>query len=378
MPTHGALRPLMPRGAIVPGAIALLLVFLAQPAYAGPDFSQSKMVLSPEKASEGDLVTMTVTVTNSGNEDSPYTTVALELPLEAMFVDMDGFPESTVDPSQKVISGQMNLPVGASSKFSVRLIVPKDAGGRLIAPDLIVTNYHLGAQYYGHEVFDIDTRVTQSGIVFGGYRVTKAGIVTVAVLLLFPVLWLVIAFITRGAKTRHRYLPRALRRRVAPASAAFAIVIAIGFWTMFAAMAMRDWNSKTTWRETTCEITDSRLREENAASLTPDRSPVQRTRPASRVYKPLLALRYDANGHEMISTGFDTGSYLSVGGPRGTAADAAQWSVGDRVPCWYNPDDPSDVVVRNGFGGAYLFALFPLPVALFGLYQVRALIRGRE
>jgi hypothetical protein len=47
------------------------------------------------------------------------------------------------------------------------------------------------------------------------------------------------------------------------------------------------------------------------------------------------------------------------------------------VPCWYNPADPLDVVVRNGFGGAYLFALFPLPIAVFGLFRVRAMLRRR-
>ena len=31
-----------------------------------------------------------------------------------------------------------------------------------------------------------------------------------------------------------------------------------------------------------------------------------------------------------------------------------------------------DGVVRRGFGGAYLFTLFPIPVFLFGVWSLRA------
>jgi hypothetical protein len=52
-----------------------------------------------------------------------------------------------------------------------------------------------------------------------------------------------------------------------------------------------------------------------------------------------------------------------------------QWREGTVVPCWDDPLDPQEVVVRRGFGGAYLFTLFPIPVFLFGVWSLRALLR---
>lgn len=48
-----------------------------------------------------------------------------------------------------------------------------------------------------------------------------------------------------------------------------------------------------------------------------------------------------------------------------------RYALGATVPCWYDPADPTDVVVLRGFGGAYLFALFPVPVFLFGVALIR-------
>jgi hypothetical protein len=78
-------------------------------------------------------------------------------------------------------------------------------------------------------------------------------------------------------------------------------------------------------------------------------------------YVPVLGLKYDASGKGTYSSGYDTGSRIGIGGQGGRTEELSRWAVGGTTPCWYNPSDPLDVVVLNGFGGAYLFALFPIP-----------------
>jgi hypothetical protein len=116
-------------------------------------------------------------------------------------------------------------------------------------------------------------------------------------------------------------------------------------------------------------IHDSRLRIESAAPLGPQ--PVARLRRTSEVYRPLLALKYDAGGHETISTGFETGSRLSIGGIGAAVEETARWPIGSTVPCWYDPANPTDVVVIPGFGGAYLFLLAPLALLFYGVMAIR-------
>ena len=54
-----------------------------------------------------------------------------------------------------------------------------------------------------------------------------------------------------------------------------------------------------------------------------------------------------------------------------------EWVTGKTIKCWYNPSNPAIVVVRRGFGGAYLFYLIVLPILWFGLRRLRKLIRVR-
>lgn len=91
---------------------------------------------------------------------------------------------------------------------------------------------------------------------------------------------------------------------------------------------------------------------------------------------PVLGLRSAVGGHETFFSGYDTGSRLGIGGQGGRTEDLAGGTVGSKVPCWYNPDDSLDVVVLRGFGGAYLFALFRLPVFLLGVAGLRRALSG--
>jgi hypothetical protein len=116
-------------------------------------------------------------------------------------------------------------------------------------------------------------------------------------------------------------------------------------------------------------VLDRRLEIETSANET-NRAP---DAPADTTTESILALKYLARGVETISTGFDTGSRVQVGGVGNAQRELDRWAIGSSVPCWFNPEQPEEVVVVRGFGGAYLFALVPLPVFLLGIWRVRSL-----
>ena len=109
-------------------------------------------------------------IRNTGDEPAPFTEVEFELPLEAMFVDMTGLDGAKVDAADKVIAATVDLPAGADRQFSVRMVVPHDAGGRSLTPHLKVRYAHAGVEFYGGEPVTIDTRVANTGVVLGGVR----------------------------------------------------------------------------------------------------------------------------------------------------------------------------------------------------------------
>jgi hypothetical protein len=154
---------------------------------------------------------------------------------------------------------------------------------------------------------------------------------------------------------------RARRWRSSPAALTFMFMLPLAFWAIFAVMAWRDYRSLTAWPQAECTVMGRRIVAESVSSTGSGR-----TRSSNNtVYSPELALRYTAGGDTVISTGYDTGSSLRIGGRARREQETQAWTVGTVIPCWYDPADVKDVVVHNGFGGAYLFALFPLPLFWF-------------
>lgn len=329
---------------------SLLVIAAAAHLDAKPDFTQSTVTPNPATALEGDLVIFTVAIANSGDQDSPNTQVDLSLPLEGMFAGLSGFDGATVDVADKSIHGVLDLPAGGRRQFQFRVIVPRDAGGRILSPDLRIRNLFLGAEFYGGAEVVVDTRPRTDGVVVGPTRITPAGLAVLAVLALGPLLSVL------------------FRKRAGSAAPIIALVIAIGFFAIFAAMALRDWQSLGEWHETACTIIDSRLRTDTATSA--DRSWNGRTRGETTTFEPLLALEYATDGRAMVSTGFDTGSRASIGGLGGALAEFSRWPIGSTQPCWFDPAHPEDVVVIRGFGGAYIFALFPVPLLVYGVWAI--------
>ena len=331
---------------------------------AAPDFRTTTITASPAEPLEGDVVTFTVSLRNAGDEDATPTHVRLTLPLEGMFIDLTGLETRSLSREEKQAEASVDLPAGAVREFQFRVIAPRDAAGRALIPRVALQHFPSKTEIYESTTVEIGTRLGTDGVAIGGYRITTAGLITLALLISIPVLSLIV----RLLMGKPSGLPVWRGWRSGPVGAVFAMVIAIGFWTLFGAMALRDYQSLS-WPEASCTILDRRLSVSASTSSTSTRAPQD-----NNAYTTMLALRYDVNGAETYSTGFDTGSRLSVGGFSGADAGMRRWTIGSQVPCWYAPGNPADVVVRRGFGGAYVFALFPIPVFLFGLWQVRSLM----
>ena len=330
--------------AILPGAVA-----------AAPDFAQTTITAEPAKPLEGDVVTFSVAIRNSGDQDSPNTQVTITLPHEGMYVGFSGLEGAAYDRDARAISGTLPIPVSGEARVSFRIVTLRDSGGHVLSPMVKVSNLYLGAtDQIIHAEIDIDTRPSTSGIPIGGVRIAPAGLALIVVLMLYPLLYVLV-----GRRVGH--------------GPVMAIVIAVGFGAIFAGLARRDWASLETWHETTCTIRDSRLREGTASSTRPGTSTSAARRPTgtdTTTYQNVLALEYVADGTSMVSSGFDTGSRLSIGGLGGALNEFSRWPIGQSVPCWFDPEHPEDVVVIRGFGGAYFFAMLPLPLLVYGVWTI--------
>jgi hypothetical protein len=337
---------------------------LARPGWAAPDFTRSSIAVEPASPLEGTLATFTVVVRNSGDAEAGVVDARIEWPRMGFLAGHDAGDAAEIDHDARTLTVRFPLAAGAERRIRLQLLAPRESGGDALAMSVRLANYAAGIEHWVHQTATIDTRVSPA-VRLGGFGITRAGIVTLIVLVAgVAFVGLVRLAVPRGASTG----------LIGPGRAAVAIVIAVGFWVLFARMAWRDYQSLTTWRETTCTVLGGRL---SAAGTTRTRTSGGRTVDDTN-YQPVLGLRYDVDGRPTYSSGFDTGSRLGIGGAGGRAEELTRYAVGAATPCWYDPADPADVVVLRGFGGAYLFALIPLPVFLVGVSWLRGLWRARS
>jgi Protein of unknown function (DUF3592) len=340
--------------------VSALLLCAGARAHAAPDFSKSEILVSSESPLEGEVVTFTVILRNSGQDDAGAVSLMVEWPLMGFLIETSGFDSPEIDHEARQISEDLPLAAGGERRFVIRVLAPRDSAGDALILAARAAHYASDTLHWVRSTLTIDTRVPATGIVVAGFCILPAGVAVLAWLLAGGLLWLMVTVRARDGRAGS-----GRGRRQAAVGAVAAVMLALGFWIIFGAMAWRDYQSVTRWRQTSCTILGGRL----SAQTTTRRA----TRPQEDTtnYVPVLGLRYEVNGQETFSSGYDTGSRLGIGGQGGRTKELTEWTVGSTVPCWYSPDDPLDVVVVNGFGGAYLFALLPLPVFLLGLAGLR-------
>ena len=355
-------------------AAVVLAMILAAPAIAGggsgwepsaaPDFSRTTVTASPDAPVEGDLVTFTLTARNTGADGAEPAWVVLTWPATGYFIAVRGLDTPEIDEERRRIGGYVPIPAGAERRIEVDILSPRDSAGENLTLDVRVSHPHSGTDHYDSFRVPVDTRPSTEGLSVGGLRMTRAGLLVLAWLATLPGVWLLLSASIRGRGRGSR------RWRENPAAATLMLMLPIGFWMIFAAMAWRDHQSNTTWRQTECTVVGRRVKEGSVTSTSSDANGRRRTT-TSTVYSPELALRYSVDDRPIYSSGYDTGSRLRVGGGTRREEELRALTVGTVLPCWHHPSDVRDVVVHRGFGGAYVFALIPLPVFLLGIASLR-------
>ena len=137
----------------------------------------------------------------------------------------------------------------------------------------------------------------------------------------------------------------------------------------FVALAREDWRAYTDYRETRCTVFGSEIDAFRSRSRSSSQEPS---------YKPVFAVRYPVDGVEMFSTGYTTGSAFNFNTRASAGSVFDRFATGTTHPCWYDPQDPRTVLLTRGPGGAYVFALLPIPVLLIGLSMLKGSRRRKR
>jgi hypothetical protein len=344
-------------------ALLLAVTLFARGAAAGVDLSQSTVSSDLERVPAGTVVTVNVVLRNSGNTASEGTDVRVRFPHNGFLVRIDDLPELKRDDIEREVTAVVEIPAGGEYRFSFDLLASRKEAQHTLSSDVEVRNFLADARLDDVFTIKIGSVPTTAGVVIGGLRFHPAAFWVLGWMvfggLFFVWLRSRVQWIRNNPKSH--LLPSDVRRFPAFGIVAL-IMIPLAFLMVGAGLAWRDYQTLTSWKETPALILDRR-----EVIRTESRQEPGKPRRTSTTRTPEFALKYQAGEREIISSGFDTGTTLHIGGQVLGKAAMDDWVAGKAIPCWYDPADPANVVVRRGFGGAYIFFLLPLPILWFGL-----------
>jgi hypothetical protein len=151
-------------------------------------------------------------------------------------------------------------------------------------------------------------------------------------------------------------------------------VCLVGVAHLMGTIALEDIRRFTAYEKTSCILLDKRIVLEKGRSSTRGAGPAGSTH-SSTLNKPLTAVRYQAEGRDIISVGPPRPSSMLSPLDKYALRELARYERGQSYPCWYDPKNPETFVLKRGVSlGWYLLGAGPMILLYFlGRYFFRRL-----
>lgn len=340
------------------------------------DLSQSTITPEAEKVPGGMTVTVNVVLKNTGDKPSDGTDLTISFPRNGFFLRIDELPELKRDDDEREVTARLNVPAGAEHRFAIVLLAPRSEVGKTLSMHIearnLLADSLTAARWNADASVKITSVPTNEGVVIGGMRFYPAAGWLLGWMVCGGLLFVWIRARLQWIREHPQYsmVPMAAKiRQMSAFGLSSLVMFPLAFMMVAGGMAWRDLQTLTSWKEAQATILDRR----EVVKTSSDNRPGKHRRTSS-THTPEFALKYHAGAREVISTGFATGWVIHLGGQVAGKADMNDWVPGKTIPCWYDPNDPGNVVVRRGFGIAnFFFGLLPVPMLWFALLQLRIL-----
>jgi hypothetical protein len=315
--------------------------------------SPSAISIDPEELRYGDLATIDIRLSNDSEQDR-LLDVRAKLGGAAFFVaaSHEGRIENPYDPgvSQTIRWPRLALPAKSEGRLSLEIVTDWEER----AGDLTVDLRYRSPGETEDEVLTLHKTPVFGEIipVIDWWGILGALVVVVGMIL-------AVRYLLRMRKTGTEKL-------ILGVTSAAAVACGVAFVTEIAGM-VEPW---TSFEETSCEILDRRIGLSTwTTSTTGARG--QSSSTSTIVARPVVAVRFAAQGREWTRVGFATGGGFHP------VHELALVPLGAEVPCWFDPDDPTRFTVVRTPGARGLLFLIMLAVSGVALFLAARSFRFR-
>jgi hypothetical protein len=320
------------------------------------DFSQSVMLGPDHKIHEGDTIEYEIILRNTGSKRPDYVELWNRVNSSAM---LGSAPELSYDLEKRELHWRGTVEPGEERRFTVRLVTrPESAGtwasayASVIWGSWVSTHWDIKRKDVQLDPFEVRSKESNAMILFTVGRI-ELGWLEVAILgyfLFIPLFLITIPWLIRWReRQRLERSPDVSRNddmgnRIMVYGMSIAFVASLAFMPFCAYFVVKDIRKFTSYEKTTCTILDKTIRESKGKTKS--------------YYDPLVSVRYNIKGKEILSAGF-----LPRGLGRESSAEKrlARYDIGKSYPCWFDPEVPREfVLTRSPSWGWYPFFLPPL------------------
>lgn len=334
---------------------------VAGPCLAAPDFSHSTITPRNATPTTSSVAVFDLVLRNTGDEGGMPVYFELNWERAGFFIGIDGLDSIEVDYNRGSLMRYLDLPAGAEKRCSLKILTFNEAKGDALSVEMRLADFQHNSEYWDRTSITLESPPYKGGRRIGTLLFTDAGLMVLLWLLCTLVAWLVFTLTTgrRGA--------RGIETMKGAAGLTFLWMMPVGFWFFFGAMAWKDFQILNEWIGTRGTIIGRHMDVSDSST----RNQGTRKTENTTTYSVVLALKFEDKGKTVYGSGYDPDSFLQIGGRKQREKEINEWTVGSTIACWYNPQDPTEVVVKRGFGGAYIFALLPLPFFIVGVNMFR-------
>ncbi len=350
----------------------------------GADFSQSVMLGPDHRIREGDTIDYEIILRNTGSKRPDY--VELWNRIVEPSAMLASAPELSYDVEKRELYWRGTVDPGEERRFTLRLVtIPKSAGTFIsnyasIVWGTWVTNqgsfWDIKKKDVQCDPLEVRSKEKNARVLFtlAGIELGWLEVLILGYLAFAPLFLIVVPRLIRW-RERQRFESSpdvswsdSDPHHIMVYAMSIAFLACIPVLLFLAFLVLEDIRKFSAYENATCIIVDKKLNWSSGSS----------GKTESRIYDPLVSVRYEAKGNEIVSAGSIVKGTFS-GRESSTEKKIAQYDLGRSYPCWFDPEDTREFLLERGLSwGWYLLCLGPLILFWIATRYLLRRLRGTD
>lgn len=328
-------------------------------------FKRSELISSLSTMREGDLIDYKLIIRYDGAEDPMSATILFSIKSSpVMFVSSS--PELVFHEDERNLEWSGVVSPGNDLIFTIKLVtLPDSSSNRSIQSSAgIFWRGSVSGKYWQGGSQWVDSKETEihSKTSTGSKKVIK---ILLSYLIAGPIITLMIPWIIIRRDRKRQALDQKQVNRALP-DYLFLYVISFFFFLMVGVahfmgyIVYADFNRLYSFKETDCVLLDKKIVIDKVA-----RTPGNIQGNDTKYIVPLVAVRYIADGHEVVVVGQPNPATIRSPIEKFAIRALSDYKLGQSYPCWYDPQDIKRFVLFRSISWGWYLIFAPFMLFLY-------------